>query len=117
LAILTVLAFAATSMAQQPPSVGPVPEKAKLEKFRGTIGKVDEAAKSIEVTRKEQTLAFATDEKTKIMLAKKVIPFADLKQGMRANVKYKKDGEKMIAVAIHASIPRAKKEKPAEEKK
>jgi hypothetical protein len=94
-----------------------------LEKFSGVIEKVDEIAKAIEVKGKvkkeEKTLAFATDDKTKITKARKALPFADLKKEMSVSVEYKKDGDKMIAVTIKVSAPKAApKEAPkkAEEK-
>jgi hypothetical protein len=135
--MLTLVAFISGAMAQQKPApakpattvapAAPAPAKpeapAKLEKFSGVIEKVDEIAKAIEVKGKvkkeEKTLAFATDDKTKITKARKALPFADLKKGMSVSVEYKKDGDKMIAVTIKVSAPKAApKEAPkkAEEK-
>jgi Skp family chaperone for outer membrane proteins len=136
-AMLILVAFVTGAMAQQKPApakpattvapAAPAPAKpeapAKLEKFSGVIEKVDEIAKAIEVKGKvkkeEKTLAFATDDKTKITKARKALPFADLKKGMSVSVEYKKDGDKMIAVTIKVSAPKAApKEAPkkAEEK-
>ncbi len=136
-AMLILVAFISGAMAQQKPApakpattvapAAPAPAKpeapAKLEKFSGVIEKVDEIAKAIEVKGKvkkeEKTLAFATDDKTKITKARKALPFADLKKGMSVSVEYKKDGDKMIAVTIKVSAPKAApKEAPkkAEEK-
>jgi Cu/Ag efflux protein CusF len=117
LVVLMVLAFVSGSMAQPKPA--PAPEKPKMEKFRGVIEKVDEAAKTVEVKgrqrKEEKTLTFATDDKTKILRVKKELALADLKDGMHVFVGYKKEGDKMIAALIKVTVPRAaKKEKPAE---
>jgi uncharacterized alpha/beta hydrolase family protein len=115
--ILILVAFVSGVMAQQKPATTPAPapkaaapEKVKLEKFSGTIEKVDEMAKAIDVKRKvkkeEKVLTFATDDKTKITKAGKDMPFADLKQGMRVSVTYKKDGDKMTAVSIKVAAPK-----------
>jgi len=117
LVLFIVLAFFSGSIAQQKPV--PAPEKTKIEKFRGVIEKVDEVMKTVEVKgrlmKQEKTLTFATDDKTKIMKAKKELFFADLKNGMHVFVEYKKEREKMIATLIKVAVPRAaKKEKPTE---
>jgi uncharacterized alpha/beta hydrolase family protein len=115
--VLILVAFVSGVMAQQKPATTPAPapkaaapEKVKLEKFSGTIEKVDEMAKAIDVKRKvkkeEKVLTFATDDKTKITKAGKDMPFADLKQGMRVSVTYKKDGDKMTAVSIKVAAPK-----------
>jgi ribosomal protein L5 len=66
------------------------------------------------VKKEEKVLTFATDDKTKITKAKKNMSFADLKQGMRVSVTYKKDGDKMTAVSIKVAAPKPapKKEEP-----
>jgi uncharacterized alpha/beta hydrolase family protein len=123
--VLMLVAFVSGVMAQQKPATTPAPapkaaapEKVKLEKFSGTIEKVDEMAKAIDVKGKvkkeEKVLTFATDDKTKITKAKKNMSFADLKQGMRVSVTYKKDGDKMTAVSIKVAAPKPapKKEEP-----
>jgi hypothetical protein len=75
-----------------------------LERFRGVIEKVDEAAKALVVKRRakreEETLAFRVDEKTKMMRDKEKISFADLKKGMQVSIEYKKEGDKNIAARI-----------------
>lgn len=129
-ALLTLVAFVSGAMAQQTPAPAPAKpaaapakeEKPKIEKFSGVIEKVDEVAKTIDMKGKvgkvEKTLSFATDDKTKITKGKDTLSFADLKKGMDVSVEYKKDGDKMVAVAIKASAPKAapaeKKEKPPE---
>jgi hypothetical protein len=129
-ALLTLVAFASGVMAATPtpkpapaPAPAPAPEKpkpVKIEKFSGVIDKVDEMAKAIDVKGKvkkeDKTLTFATDDKTKITRGKDTLSFADLKKGMNASVDYKKDGDKMTAVAIKLAAPKAapKKEAPKE---
>jgi uncharacterized alpha/beta hydrolase family protein len=119
--MLTLVAFVSGVMAQQKPAPekpaaapAPAPKPAppaKMEKFSGAIEKVDEMAKAIDVkgkVKKEpKTLTFATDDKTKITKGKETLSFADLKNGMHVSVEYKKDGDKMVAVAIKASAPKA----------
>lgn len=128
-ALITALAFASGVMAQQKPAPAPAkpattpapapkaPEKPKLEKFSGAIEKVDEMAKTVVVKGKKEEKTFAMDEKTKITRGKKGLTFADLKKGMSVSVESKKEGEKVIAVAIKvagAGPAPVKKEKPAE---
>ena len=122
--VLTLVAFVFGAMAQPKPTPAPAKpattpapapapaEKPKMEKFSGTIGKVDDMAKMSDVKGKvkkeEKTLTFAVDDKTKITKAKAELKLADLKEGMTASVEYKKEGEKMIATAIKVSAPKAK---------
>jgi hypothetical protein len=81
---------------------------------------VDEMAKAVDVKGKvkkeEKTLTFVTDEKTKITRGKDTLSFADLKKGMNASVDYKKDGDKMTAVAIKIAAPKAPPKKEAPKK-
>jgi len=121
-AILTLVAFVSGAMAQGKPApakpattAAPAPAKpeapAKLEKFSGTIDKVDEMAKAIavkgKVKKEEKMMTFSLDDKTKITKGKASLSFADLKKDMQVSVEYKKDGDKMTAVAIKASAPKA----------
>jgi hypothetical protein len=147
-ALLTVVAFASSVMAQAPakpagtaaPAVAPAAapaDKAKADKpadkpkadkpkaaakpetFKGSVVKVDEAAKAVVVKGKEEK-TFAVDEKTKITKGKDTLALADLKAEMAVTVSYKKDGDKMVASAIKADAPKAPKadkpkaDKPAE---
>ncbi len=125
-ALLTLVVFVSGVMAQQKPApakpagtaapapAAPAPEKPmKMEKFSGTVEKVDEAAKVVEVKMKKKTMSFAIDDQTKISKAKKEMSFADVKKGMHVSVEYKKEGDKMMATAIKMSAPKATK-KPAQ---
>ena len=106
--VLTLVAFVFGAIAQP-----------KM-KFSGTIAKVDEMGKIIDVKGKvkkeEKTMTFAIDDMTKITKGKAEMKMADLKEGMIGSFKYTKDGDKMIATAIKVATPKAakKKVKPAE---
>lgn len=136
-ALLTLVAFASSALAQQKPAPAPAapaapaaPEKAKAPekpkaaektlKFSGVVEKVDEAAKSIVVKGKKDSMTFATDDKTKITKGKDTISLADVKSGMNVAIEYKKEGDKNLALAVKAAAPKApakpapKQEKPAE---
>ncbi len=129
-ALLTLAVFVSGVMAQGKPApaksatttpapAAPAttkPEKVKLEKFSGAIEKVDEMTKAIVVKGKKDEKTFATDDKTKITKAKDALSFADLKKGMEISVGYKKDGDKLIAVTIKASAPKAAPKKVEEKK-
>lgn len=113
--LLTLVAFVSGAMAQQKPAPAPAPapaapakeEKPKIEKFSGVVEKVDEMAKAVVVKDKKGEKTFAVDDKTKITKGGKDMPLAELKKGMNASVEYKKDGEKLVAVAIKAAAPKA----------
>jgi len=113
--LLTLVAFVSGAMAQQKPAPAPAPapaapakeEKPKIEKFSGVVEKVDEMAKAVVVKDKKGEKTFAVDDKTKITKGGKDIPLAELKKGTNVSVEYKKDGEKLVAVAIKAAAPKA----------
>jgi Cu/Ag efflux protein CusF len=113
--LLTLVAFVSGAMAQQKPAPAPAPapaapakkEEPKIEKFTGVVEKVDEMAKAVVVKDKKVEKTFAVDDKTKITKGGKDMPLAELKKGMNVSVEYKKDGEKLVAVAIKASAPKA----------
>ena len=109
-----------------PPPVSttsPVPEKAKtektaterMEKFAGTIERVDEVGKILVVKGRKDTLTFTVDDKTKIIRGGKDTPFSDLKKEMGVAVDYKTEGERKIATSIRVAAPKAvPREKAAE---
>ncbi len=125
-AVLTMVVFVSGVMAQQKPAPAPAkpmgtgaPAPAaekpmKVEKFSGTVEKVDEAAKMVDVKMKKKTMSFAIDDQTKITKGGKEMALADVKKGMHVSIEYKKEGDKMIATAIKASAPKAAKKEPAE---
>ena len=118
LAVAISVAFVSGVMAQQKPAQAPAaaPQGQKLEKFSGTIEKVDEASKDVLVQFHKEKMTFSTDEHTKFMEGKKEVPFSDVKKGMKASVEYKKEGNKLIAESVNLSMPKssAKKVTPTE---
>ncbi len=116
-ALITLVAFVSGAMAAKkepapakPATTAPAtaaPEKPAMEKFRGTIEKVDGAAKTLvvkgKVQKEEKTLTFIVDDKAKIAKDKSPMPFAELKQGMGVAIAYTKDGDKLIAVGIRVA--------------
>ena len=122
-ALLTMVAFVSTSMAQQKAAApakpagtvapAPAPEKpakpakpAKAEKFSGTVDKVDEAAKTVVVKSKKGDKTVVIDAAAKITKGGKEMPLADLKSGMNVTIEYKMDGDKMVANSIKAAAPK-----------
>lgn len=129
-ALVTFVAFASGVTAQQKPAPAkpatttapaPAPAPAELEKFSGTIDKVDGMAKAIvvkgKVKKEEKTLTFASDDKTKITKGGKDMPFADLKKDMIVVVQYAKVGDKMVAATINVAAPKAAPKKAETPKK
>ena len=139
-ALLALVAFVATAMAQPKPgpaspattvapapgpgaAPGPAPEKAKpekpkaaakMQKFSGTVEKVDEMAKSFVVKDKKGEKTFMIGDKTKIMKGGKEMPLAEMKQGMHASVNYKMEMDKMMA-DMKNKCPMMKHDKKGEE--
>lgn len=116
--LLTLVAFVSGAIAAAPPKTEttPAPAKpaetkpappAKLEKFSGEIKSVDAMAKNIVVAKKKVEKTFMVDETAKITKGKTNLTFADLKAGMSIVTEYKKDGDKLIAVTIKVSAPKA----------
>ena len=93
-------------------------EKPKIEKFLGTIENVNEMTGTIDVKGKvkkeEKRVTFLTDGNIRITRAGNEMSLAELKRGMAVSVEYKKDGDKVVAVAVKVSAPKAgpKKEQP-----
>ena len=93
-------------------------EKPKIEKFLGAIENVNEMTGTIDVKGKvkkeEKRVTFLTDGNIRITRAGNEMSLAELKRGMAVSVEYKKDGDKVVAVAVKVSAPKAgpKKEQP-----
>jgi uncharacterized protein YodC (DUF2158 family) len=51
--------------------------------------------------KEEKTLVFFVGDKTRITNAGKEMPFSELKKGMRVSVKYRRQGDKRIALRIN----------------
>jgi Cu/Ag efflux protein CusF len=114
--VLTLVAFVSGAIAQQKPAPAttkPTPAApvttapAKMEKFGGAIKSVDAMAKSVVVAKGKVEKAFVVPADTKIMKGKEALKFEDLKAGMNVSIEYKKEMDKMIAVAIKVSAPKA----------
>lgn len=126
IAVLTVVAFAGSVMAQAPAPAKPAePAKAaapadkpkaekkeapKALKFAGSVAGY-EAGKMIKVKGKDKEMAFDLTGDTKMKGA--------VKEGARVTVMYKKDGDKMVATSIAAAAEKkaAEKKPAAPEKK
>jgi len=117
--LLTLVAFVSGAMAQGKPAAAkpattaaPAAPAPAPMKFSGTIAKVDEMGKMIDVKGKvkkeEKTMTFAIDDMAKITKGKAEMKMADLKEGTKVSVEYKKEGDKMIATAVKLSTPKAK---------
>ncbi len=109
LALVIGVAFVSGVMAQQstPPAAQGAPSapaKAKLEKFSGTVEKVDEAAKEIVVKKGSDEKTFSFGNQTKFMQGKKELAFSDLKKGEHVSVRYKMEGNKLTAKKIYVSM-------------
>ena len=106
-ALMTSVAFISGVMAQQssPPAAQGAPSApAKMEKFSGTLEKVDEAAKEIVVKKGSDEKTFSFGDQTKFMQGKKVLSFSDLKQGEHVSVRYKTEGTKLTAEKVYVSM-------------
>lgn len=120
--LLTLVAFVSGAIATAPPKAATTPAPAapaapastkpappaKLEKFSGDIKSVDTMAKSIVVAKGKVEKTFIVNDETKITKGKDALTFADLKAGMNVVIEFKKDGDKLIAVTIKVSAPKAK---------
>jgi uncharacterized protein YdeI (BOF family) len=119
-ALLAMVAFASSVIAQAPaktekpaaaPAPGPAAEKPKMEKpkaekpktMRGTVAAY-EAGKMIKIKGAKEEYTFDVTGDTKIS--------GEVKEGAKATVAYKKDGDKMIATSITVPKPKPPKEKP-----
>ena len=125
IAMLTMVAFAGSVMAQTPakpaepakPAAAPA-EKPKTDKpkaapkamnFSGAVSGF-EAGKMIKVKGKDKEMTFDVTGDTKIGKG-------EVKEGANVRVTYKKDGDKMIATAINVLAEKKPAEKTAAEKK
>ena len=101
-ALMVSFAFVSGVMAQQKPAATPAPavQQSKLEKFTGTVEKVDSAKKEVFVKQGKEEMTFSLGEKAKIMEGKKELSLNDLKKGTNVSVEYTKEGTKLIAQSI-----------------
>ncbi len=117
-ALVTSVAFVSGVMAQQssPPAAQSAPSApAKMEKFSGTVEKVDQAAKEIVVKKGSDKKTFSWSDQTKFMHGKKELSFSDLKKGEHVTVRYKMEGDKLTAEKVFVRMKTtAHKKAPAE---
>jgi len=110
--MLTLAAFVSGAIAAAttaPASAAPATTApVKIQKFWGAIKSVDAMAKSIVVASPKGKVekAFMVTADTKITKGKEALKFEDLKAGMHADVHYKMEMDKMVAVAIHVPVPK-----------
>jgi len=111
--LLTLVAFVSGAITQGKPATTPAPaapastKPVKLEKFSGEVKSVDGMAKSIVVAKAKEEKTFAVTTDTKITKGKEALKFDDLKAGMNVVIEHKKEMDKMIAVTIKVSAPKA----------
>ncbi len=121
-ALAISVAFVSGVMAQQKPAPTQTgsAQKARWEKIRGVIEKVDEASKEVFVESPKEKMAFSIGEHTTITDAVTIqkMPFAALKKGMWATVEYGKEGKKLVAewINVHMAKAEAKQVTSAEAK-
>ncbi len=98
---------AASTTAKPAPAAPAGTAPVKIDKFNGAIKSVDAMAKSIVVAKGKVEKSFVVNADTKITKGKEALKFEDLKAGMNVSVEYKKEMDKMVAVAIKVSVPKA----------
>ncbi|HUL31720.1 MAG TPA: hypothetical protein VLZ03_14815 [Thermodesulfobacteriota bacterium] len=112
--MVTLAAFVSGAIAAAPPkaaSTAPAPAApastapVKLDKFSGAIKSAD--AMSIVVAKGKTEKTFGVTADTKITKGKEALKVEDLKAGMQVTVESKKEMDKMIAVTIKVSAPKA----------
>lgn len=118
LALMMSVAFVSGVMAQQKPATTspPAAQQSKLEKFSGTVEKVDSAKKEVLVKMNKEEMTFALGEKAKIMEGKKELSLNDLKKGMDVSVEYSKAGNKSVAESINVSPKKVSQASTTEKK-
>lgn len=115
-ALMISFAFVSGVMAQQKPAATPAPaaQQSKLEKFSGTVEKVDSAKKEVFVKQGKEEMTFSLGEKAKIMEGKKELSLNDLKKGTNVSVEYTKEGTKLIAESISVGPMKTSQATPSE---
>jgi hypothetical protein len=94
-----------------------IPEKTRatmILSFPGKVRRLDEAARTIEVSRKWMSMIFALDDQTKITRYKSEMALRDIQEGMEVFIEYKEEDHKLIATAIKVvAAGTTMEEKPA----
>ncbi len=116
LALITSMAFASGVMAQQKsaPTTPMASAPAKMEKFSGTVDRLDAARKEIVVKKDNDLKTFSWGDGTKFIEGKKALSFNDLKEGMNVTVQYKEEGGKLTAERVNVSKPKTSAKKSTE---
>jgi Cu/Ag efflux protein CusF len=98
--------FVAAVMAAEQKAPGSAASAPKAEKFKGVVEKVDEVKKDILVKSEKEEMIFSLTDRTKITEGNKELTFADLKNGSSVTVRYKKEGDKLVALRISVHMPK-----------
>ncbi len=116
LALITSMAFVSGVLAQQKsaPTTPMASAPVKMEKFSGTVDRVDAARKEIVVKKDHDLKTFSWSDSTKFMEGKKNLAFADLKEGMNVTVQYKEEGGKLTAERVSMSKPKTSAKRSTE---
>lgn len=113
-ALLAMVAFVSGVVAQEkkaekPAAAAEKPKAPKAMKFSGTVVAY-EAGKMIKVKgAKDKEMTFDVTADTKIK--------GEVKEGAKATVRYKKEGDKMVVTSISVATPKKPKAEKKEEKK
>jgi len=115
-ALVSSVAFISGVMAQQstttPPATQSAPSApAKMEKFSGTVEKVDDAAKEFVVKKGNDEKTFSWSDQTKFMQGKKELTSSDVKKGEHVSVRYKMEGSKLTAEKVFVSMKKTSQKK------
>jgi Cu/Ag efflux protein CusF len=117
-ALAISLAFVSGGMTQQKPapvqaapaqaaSAKTPPAKQSWEKVKGTVEKVDVAARKVVVQAPKEKMTFSVGKKTRITEVTTKTPLSGLKKGMQVTVEYKKEGNKYLAEWIDVHMAKA----------
>ncbi len=104
--VVSVIFVAAVMAAEQESPASATPAASKFEKFKGVVEKVDDAKKDILVKSDKEEMTFSLTDKTKVTEGKKELTFADLKSGLSVTVRYKKEGDKLVAFRVSVHMPK-----------
>ena len=114
-ALVSSVAFISGVMAQQstttPPATSAPSASAKMEKFSGTVEKVDDAAKEFVVKKGNDEKTFSWSDQTKFMQGKKELTSSDVKKGEHVSVRYKMEGSKLTAEKVFVSMKKTSQKK------
>ena len=114
-ALVSSVAFISGVMAQQstttPPATSAPSASAKMEKFSGTVEKVDDAAKEFVVKKGNDEKTFSWSDQTKFMQGKKELTSSDVKKEERVSVRYKMEGSKLTAEKVFISMKKTSQKK------